>query len=194
MRNALSVLATTAALALSALPATAALTQYSTTLTGPAENPPNPSTATGSVLVTIDDVLKTMNVHAEFTGLLGGAASAAHIHCCTDAPANVGVAVGMPSFPALTGAIYDRAFDMTDASVYSSGFRTTFGGGTALGSFDALVANMNSGRAYFNIHNAIYPGGEIRGFLAPVPEPETYALMLAGLGIVGWAVRGRKRA
>ncbi|MDP2811103.1 MAG: FxDxF family PEP-CTERM protein [Rhodocyclaceae bacterium] len=27
---------------------------------------------------------------------------------------------------------------------------------------------------------------------APVPEPETYALMLAGLGLVGWAARRRK--
>lgn len=27
---------------------------------------------------------------------------------------------------------------------------------------------------------------------SPVPEPETYALMLAGLGVVGWAARRRK--
>ena len=27
---------------------------------------------------------------------------------------------------------------------------------------------------------------------APVPEPETYAMLLAGLGLVGWAVRRRK--
>ena len=29
---------------------------------------------------------------------------------------------------------------------------------------------------------------------SPVPEPETYALMLAGLGLVGWAARRRKAA
>jgi len=28
---------------------------------------------------------------------------------------------------------------------------------------------------------------------APIPEPETYALMLAGLGLVGWAARRRRR-
>jgi len=28
--------------------------------------------------------------------------------------------------------------------------------------------------------------------LAPVPEPETYALMLAGLGLVGFMARRRK--
>jgi hypothetical protein len=29
---------------------------------------------------------------------------------------------------------------------------------------------------------------------APVPEPETYALMLAGLGLVGFQVRRRRQA
>jgi hypothetical protein len=28
--------------------------------------------------------------------------------------------------------------------------------------------------------------------LAPVPEPETYALLLAGLGVLGWVGRQRK--
>jgi len=27
-----------------------------------------------------------------------------------------------------------------------------------------------------------------------VPEPETYALMLSGLGVLGWAARRRKAA
>lgn len=31
----------------------------------------------------------------------------------------------------------------------------------------------------------------VNGGVAPVPEPQTYALMLAGLGIVGWAARRR---
>ena len=30
--------------------------------------------------------------------------------------------------------------------------------------------------------------------ITAVPEPETYALMLAGLGVVGWASRRRARA
>ena len=28
---------------------------------------------------------------------------------------------------------------------------------------------------------------------APVPEPQSYALLLAGLGVLGWAVRRRRR-
>ena len=36
-------------------------------------------------------------------------------------------------------------------------------------------------------------GGEIRGFLAPVPEPGSYALLLSGLAVVGWVARRQKR-
>jgi PEP-CTERM motif-containing protein/CHRD domain-containing protein len=50
-----------------------------------------------------------------------------------------------------------------------------------------------AGEAYLNIHTTNFPGGEIRGYLtvAAVPEPETFALLLVGLGAVGWAVRRR---
>ncbi len=37
-----------------------------------------------------------------------------------------------------------------------------------------------------------YSVSEIQAFGQPVPEPETYALMLAGLGLVGFAARRRK--
>jgi hypothetical protein len=30
------------------------------------------------------------------------------------------------------------------------------------------------------------------GYVAPVPEPETYAMLLAGLGLLGFAARRRK--
>ena len=51
---------------------------------------------------------------------------------------------------------------------------------------------MSASTAYFNIHTTAFAGGEIRGFLAPIPEPETYALMLAGLAAVGVAARRRR--
>jgi hypothetical protein len=41
-----------------------------------------------------------------------------------------------------------------------------------------------SGTDYFNLGSTVAP---------PIPEPETYALMLAGLGLVGWAARRRAR-
>jgi hypothetical protein len=40
--------------------------------------------------------------------------------------------------------------------------------------------------------DGLYSVSEIQAFGQPVPEPETYALMLAGLGLVGFAARRRK--
>ena len=59
--------------------------------------------------------------------------------------------------------------------------------------FAALTTGAAAGKAYFNIHTLNFPGGEIRGFLAPVPEPETYALMHGGLGLLAVAARRRQR-
>lgn len=164
---------------------------YSTTLSGGAENPPNASPGSGSALLTYDALAHTLRVQADFMDLLGNV-TAAHIHCCTAAPGNVGVAVMPPSltgFPlGVTSGTYDQTFDLTDLGSYSASFVTNFGGGTEAGAEAALVAGLDAGQAYFNIHTSVFGGGEIRGFLAPqatVPEPQTLALVGGGLLLIG---------
>ena len=49
----------------------------------------------------------------------------------------------------------------------------------------------NGGSGWFN--GAVPPGGTPFD-VTPVPEPETYALMLAGLGMVGWMSRRKQKA
>lgn len=176
---------------MAALPAAALQTTFVTTLTGPAENPSNASTATGSAVVVFDDVLLTMNVSTSFAGLIGGPASAAHLHCCAAPPANVGVAVGFTGFPAATSGSYNNAFNLALGTTFNAGFLTS-NGGNATTAFNTLLSGVKAGQAYVNIHNSTFAGGEIRGFLAPIPEPETYALMIVGLAAVGMAARRRR--
>lgn len=186
-----------ACLALLFTPAHAHQAVYTALLSGPAENPPNASPGSGWVRVTVDFDLITMRIESSFAGLIGNT-TAAHIHCCIDAPGNIGVAVLAPSltgFPlGVTAGDYDQSFDMTLASSYTAGFITNFGGGTVSGAFNALVAGFDNGRAYFNIHSSSFPGGEIRGFLTPVPEPAAAALLVGGLGLLGLALRRRRPA
>jgi hypothetical protein len=42
----------------------------------------------------------------------------------------------------------------------------TANGGTTAGAEAALLAGLEAGQAYLNIHTTMFPGGEIRGFLA----------------------------
>jgi hypothetical protein len=179
----------------SALPAAAHDVFFATTLAGTTEIPSNASPGHGSVLVTVDLDLFTMHVQASFADLIG-TTTASHIHCCTATPgaANVGVATNLPSFTGfplgVTSGTFDHTFDMTLASSWNPAFVTAQGGiGNA---FNALLAGMGTGNAYYNIHTTQFPGGEIRGLMAAVPEPETYALMLAGLAVIAWAGRQRR--
>ena len=160
---------------------------FTASLLGSGEVPPNASPATGyAVLVLNGDFL---SVNVTFSGLIGGNASAAHIHCCTAPGNNVGVAVGFPGFPSATSGSYSNTFNLLDPSIYTSAFLNNFGGGTAAGAEAALIVGLNSQMAYVNIHNSVFPGGEIRGIVS-LPEPAGLSLLSIGLGaLVYWKRR-----
>jgi hypothetical protein len=83
-------------------------------------------------------------------------------------------------------------FDLTMASSYNPAF-VTAEGGTVAGAEAALEAGLLAGETYINIHTSAFPGGEIRGFLAAVPEPSTWAMMLIGFLGLGFAFRTSRR-
>jgi hypothetical protein len=156
-------------------------------MTGAQEIGPNASTATGSVTVSV--VGDVLSVDLSFSGLTGGSATAAHIHCCIAPGTNVGVAIGFPGFPAATSGTYMHDFDLLNAATYTSTFLTDFGAGSAAGAEAALLAGLDAGQAYANIHDSTFPGGEIRGNL--VPEPSTFSLI--GTALVGIAAARLRR-
>ncbi len=189
------LIATATAALLIAGQAQAATFVFRTTLSGANEVPFVPTPGTGTARVTFDDVAYTMRVETNFSDLLG-TTIVSHIHCCTPAGGNAGVASMLPTFPAfpsgVTSGSYDQTFDMTWINSYSPSFLTSQGG-TALSAFAGLLANAKAGNTYFNIHTTSYAGGEIRGQLSLVPEPETWALMIGGFGMAGVALRRRSR-
>lgn len=177
--------------------------KYRAFMNGASENPVVPSNGLGTALVTMDLDLATMHVQASFSGLTGNT-TASHIHCCTaisglpptnpSTVTNVGVATTMPSFPGfplgVTLGTMDTTFDMTLASSYNASFITA-NGGNIDGAYNAFLNGLAAGKAYFNIHSSFRTGGEIRGFLALVPEPSS--AMLAMIGLAGMFVRRRRK-
>ena len=147
------------------------------------------SPATGAAEVDFDTVAHTMRVQATFAGLTAPV-SAAHIHAATDTPGtgNTFVATPLSGFPTgvMSGA-YDHTFNTLDSGIYTFAFLTG-NGATASGAESALFTAMDQGTAYLDIHDAEFPGGEIRGFLAPVtttavPAPPAVVLVGIGLGV-----------
>jgi hypothetical protein len=189
-----SLIASTAAAVLLSFagPAQSAIFVFTAHMNGATEVPPNPSPAFGFTKVTVDDMADTMQVDVSWNGLTGGPPSAGHIHCCSAPGTNVGVAVPFPGLPATTTGVFHHLFDLTDASIYTLTFLNDFGGGTAAGAQTALVNGFFAGMAYSNLHNATFPGGEIRGQLAAVPEAGTWGLMILGFGAVGALLRRRR--
>ena len=174
---------------------------YTTILTGPKEAPPNSSTGIGAAAVQFDAGTHVLVINAAFSALLGDS-TAAHIHCCTDAPGlgAAGVATQTPTFTDFplgvhTGA-YSHSFDTSLAASWNPAFLSANGGTTA-GAEAAFLAGLNSGEAYLNIHSTAYPSGEIRGFLAlapanAVPEPGSFAMLSVGLPAVLMLARRRR--
>ena len=163
-------------------------------LSGPNEAPPNASPGSGFATITIDAAAHTLRVQVSFQDLTAGN-TAAHIHATTAAPftGTAGVATSVPTFTGFptgaTSGTYDFTFDTTMASSFNPAFVTAQGSLAAAEA--ALFAAINNGRAYVNIHTPNFPGGEIRGFLVPVPEPAT--MLLFGTGLAALAAKYRSK-
>lgn len=155
---------------------------------------PNDSAAVGAGIVTVDTLARTIDVSLTVVGLslddlndglVASPVGPVHLH---NAPVGINGPIAIP-FP-FGAPLYQsigtdlgftvNATGLTEANIILAGL-----------SFDGLLAELNAGNIYFNVHSDAFPGGEIRGQLAPVPLPAT-GLLLGGMLAFG-AYRARKQ-
>ncbi len=158
-------------------------------LTGAQQVPANGSTASGFATLTL--VGNVLNVNVSWTGLTGGALAAGHIHCCTLPGSNAAVTIPFAGISSAITGTYMNSFNLLSDSVYTTGFISA-NGGTAASAEAALIRGLYAGQSYVNLHDATYPGGEIRANVVTTPEPTTFALAALGLGGAGLVARRRR--
>ena len=171
------VLRSLAFAAVAALPlqAGAAIVTHSFNLNGAEEVPPNASLAAGSAEVTIDDVLGTFTFFAVVFNL-DGTPSAAHLH-----PGGVGV-VGAPVYDLVAEADTGELVTIGTIEVPSS--LALAGVSKPIEVILAAAINSSPFLFYMNIHTDVFPGGEVRGQLAPIPVPAALWLLSTALGLL----------
>ena len=182
-------LASVAAVTLAASAAQGAIVQYSASLNGPSESPPNQSPGIGSATFDFDTITHSLTMSINFSGLVG-TTTVAHIHADTAVAGTgtAGVASGLTSWTTgLQSGSYNNTINLLSTASYGSSYLAAHGGTAASAETDLLAA-MSNGRAYLNLHSTTYPGGEIRGFIYQVPAPG----MLALIGMCG-VLSGRRR-
>ena len=192
MRYVFPALGLVAALMLQAPSADAIPMTFVGNLSGANEVPPVNTPGTGLATVILDPTAQTIQVNVTFSGLTSNDV-AAHIHCCAPLGTNAGVATTVPAFLGFplgvtSGSYSSAVFDLTQPTIYNPAFVTMQGGLPAAEA--ALIAGIQTGMTYLNIHTMNNPGGEIRGQLFPIPEPSTFLLLGSGLaGLLLWRKR-----
>lgn len=122
------------------------------------ENVTLSTTGAGELTLTIND--GTIDYVLTYSGLEGGAATAAHIHVGTP-HVNGGVAAflcgggGKPACPATEGTV--------EGTILPADITGPAGQGVPAGAFEEFVHLIRLGVTYVNVHTPTWPGGEIRG-------------------------------
>lgn len=124
------------------------------------ETPPVSTMGSGTVALTLNG--STMNYAVYATGLSGNA-TGAHIHIGPVGQAGPIVVDFAAITPPPAGTTTTFAGSFTAANIKNP---TTPPLNPPVVTMDDLIAQIRSGNAYFNIHTAAHPGGEIRGQLS----------------------------
>jgi len=164
----LALVATIGAALTGLAPRASAATTYTASLSGTQESPPNASPATGFATVVLSTDETMITVDLTFSGLTAPA-TAAHIHGPAAPGTNAPVLLTFIGFPATTSGTYMQSFAITPTQ----------------------VVQLKGGLLYVNIHNATFPGGEIRGQLVSASTAARMGRIAASRTPAGVLVRWR---
>jgi hypothetical protein len=128
-------------------------------LDGFQETPAISTTGTGEFRARISKDEDSIDFELTYSGLEGGAVTAAHIHL-----GQAGVAGGVSAFLCGGGGKPAcPASGTVEATIVASDVIGPAGQGIAAGELDELVAAIRDGVTYANVHTTTFPTGEIRG-------------------------------
>lgn len=128
-------------------------------LDGFQETPAISTTGTGEFRARISKDEDSIDFELTYSGLEGGAVTAAHIHL-----GQAGVAGGVSAFLCGGGGKPAcPASGTVEATIVASDVIGPAGQGIAAGELDELVAAIREGVTYANVHTTTFPTGEIRG-------------------------------
>jgi hypothetical protein len=141
---------------------------YTAALNGFEQVPQVPSPGIANVVLQLNDVNQTLSGTGTVQFLLAPP-SGFHLH---------------------NGAFGANGVIVVDIGTSAISGNTINFSNVAVANFATVKANMDARNTYLNIHTTLFPGGEIRGQVAPVPEPATLGAL--GLGVAAFIRRRRK--